>query len=494
MKNNILKKQTTIPYSFCNEICTIIQEKFGIVIQPENQDLIATILEKTMGTAVNVDIFLKKLSESDESSEIFKKIVTLVTIGETQFFRDTKQVELLKKIIIPTIIENKIHANKKNLRIWSAGCSSGEELYTIIIMFNEILKNIDEWNYQFLGTDINGEQLHKAINGNYKEWSMRSMPKEMRNKYFTLNEKSYAINEKIKKMATFEYLNLSKDLYPSLLNGTSDQDLILCRNVLIYFDVNHIDKIMNKFSHCLNSQGFLLLGASDPCMTDKNGLLHHSMHPSLLLKSNQEQQRVKKDVVDIKKEPLTANKSKIEKIKFHDKTMFDMMFNEIEKLESLANWEEIINLLNNYSITNELNERVHIFKANAYANLGKTKEAIKECELCLSINPLNEIAYFVSALILSEESQYSEAQKFYKKSLFLNPNFIMCLYQYGLYLIRHGDFQQGIQMLTRALEQAKCHDLDGIVPESGHMKYRDVINLVENEIAIYRNKSMEEKI
>ena len=128
------------------------------------------------------------------------------------------------------------------------------------MLLSELIPNIDLWDLYLLGTDINTTALKKATLGSYGQWSMRSIPEKFMQRYFLKNNRSYVLSPQIRNLVRFNYLNLCDNSYPSIINGIHEVDLILCRNVLIYFDNELAAKIMKKLSACMHEDAYLLLG------------------------------------------------------------------------------------------------------------------------------------------------------------------------------------------------------------------------------------------
>ncbi|KMQ49437.1 chemotaxis protein CheR, partial [Chitinispirillum alkaliphilum] len=169
-----------------------------------------------------------------------------LTIGETHFFRDKKTIALLKDRLLPSIIHSKQVKGSKRIRIWSAGACTGEEPYTVAMLFLTLLPDWKEWEITILGTDINTQFLRKATEGIYSQWSFRETPTWVKKTFFNIiSPESFEIHPDIKKLVTFSYLNLADDNYPSVLNNTNAMDLILCRNVLMYFSSEMRRQVIN---------------------------------------------------------------------------------------------------------------------------------------------------------------------------------------------------------------------------------------------------------
>ena len=186
-----------------------------------------------------------------------------LTVGETYFFRGNSTFAVLERTILPRIIEARRHGSRQ-LRIWSAGCSSGEEPYSLAILLTRLLPDIADWHLTILATDINTRSLAKAERGVYGEWSFRDVPASLRSRYFAqTGDKSWAVADHIKRLVTFSYLNLATGAYPSLVTNTTAMDVVFCRNVLMYFQTPAIKSVVGKLHDALVDGGALFVTASE---------------------------------------------------------------------------------------------------------------------------------------------------------------------------------------------------------------------------------------
>lgn len=198
------------------------------------------------GFANNYPGFLQELDRNPELSDAFFKHLT---INVTQFFRDAKFWDIYKENILPGLLRN-----KASLRIWSAGCSAGQEAYTMAIIMAEYFPRIQ---YSILGTDIDANVLKQARAGIYMERDFASTPRSILTKYFTQADKLYQIKESLKKNVSFSKHNLLTGLFERGF------DLIACRNVVIYFTDRAKDLLYSKFSESLNPGGILFTGSTE---------------------------------------------------------------------------------------------------------------------------------------------------------------------------------------------------------------------------------------
>ncbi|KTD69337.1 methyltransferase involved in chemotaxis (CheR domain) [Legionella steelei] len=270
MGNNTLNDVKILEPAFME----LIHNRYGLVIHV-NQ---AQELAKTIATACNKfnyqpQEYLQQLKNCSSNSSLLADLVAAITVGESYFFRDKSQMYLLESKLLPDLIKHKAH--DFTLKIWSAGCSSGEEIYTLAMLLAELIPNIDIWDLYLLGTDINTTALQKATKATYGQWSMRSIPEKYLQRYFLKNGRTYDLSPEIRNLVQFKYLNLCDNSYPSIINGIFEVDLILCRNVLIYFDNELATKIMQKLSACMTKNAYLILGASDPIVTTGTNLIFH---------------------------------------------------------------------------------------------------------------------------------------------------------------------------------------------------------------------------
>lgn len=252
----------------------LIRLRFGLVVHiNQARALVKTITDACHKFNYSPQEYLHQLKHCSSSSSLLADLVAAITVGESYFFRDKNQMQLLEKIILPQLIKQK--KNNVTLKVWSAGCSTGEEIYTLAMLLSELIPGIEGWDLQLLGTDINTAALAKAQAGIYRQWSMRSISEHYVQRYFVKKEQTYVLSPKIRNLVTFKYLNLSDNSYPSILNGINEIDLIFCRNVLIYFDNDVVVKIMKKLSAAMAESAYLLLGASDPIVTAETNLVFH---------------------------------------------------------------------------------------------------------------------------------------------------------------------------------------------------------------------------
>src|SRR3981081_2489367 len=211
---------------------------------------------------------------SDRDGEL-RHLVNEIPMGETSLLRSQPQLDALRKVILPEIVAEKAKQITKRLRIWSAGCSTGEESYTLAMnMLEESERLLKGWTVEIIATDLNDRSVETAKAGIYGEYALRNTTDYFRRKYFSsVDEKKLQVRPEVKKLITFNRLNLQDDSKMLFMKG---MDLIFCCNVLIYFDGASKTKVINHFFSNLNFGGHFFLGTSESLMklNDQFRLIH----------------------------------------------------------------------------------------------------------------------------------------------------------------------------------------------------------------------------
>jgi chemotaxis protein methyltransferase CheR len=203
------------------------------------------------------------LKYDKKKNEELNKVVDILTTNETYFFREEFRLKSFTDEILPAIRDKKLKEGIKDINIWSAGCSSGEEPYTIAILIKE-KGFFENFNISIIATDISHRVLKLARRGVYPKYSFRTTDKIYIDKYFDVEEEGkWRIKDEIKNLVTFGHLNLLDSLKISLLRK---MDVIFCRNVIIYFDNEARKRVIQSFYDKLEEGGYLLLGHSESLM------------------------------------------------------------------------------------------------------------------------------------------------------------------------------------------------------------------------------------
>jgi chemotaxis protein methyltransferase CheR len=239
----------------------LIARRAGIYIHAADRDALRAHLLARMGQsgATSFTDYLRRLGPSSEGGE-FQALLDLVTIQETYFFRDQAQFMALERYVLPELLKARSGTDEP-LRIWSAGCSTGEEPYTIAMVLTDSLVGVACPPPYILATDVNQGALAVARRGIYGERSLRSIPAHYRERFFTRAGETYILSGAIKEMVEFRPFNLMSTPYPGA-NGPG-WDVIFCRNVTIYFKPETTKAAVRRFYETLGEGGYLFTGFSE---------------------------------------------------------------------------------------------------------------------------------------------------------------------------------------------------------------------------------------
>lgn len=244
-------------------ITKYIYEISGIALDESKKYLLETRLNgiaEEQGCA-NYQDFYKK-AKADASKGIERKIIDAISTNETLFFRDTGPFELLQHKIIPELIDartNKSSFSKTNLKIWSAASSTGQELYSVAIVLQELLKDMTKYSVKLVGTDISDAAVAQASSGKYNKFEIeRGLARDKLNKYFTPMGQMWKVSDQLRAMVNFRKFNLMTPFV-----GLGKFDVVLCRNVAIYFTLEDRKKLFNKIADVLEPDGYLIIGSTE---------------------------------------------------------------------------------------------------------------------------------------------------------------------------------------------------------------------------------------
>lgn len=238
-----------------------MKRKVGIFIKLRKIDILSIKLSLRLQKLglTSYHAYYRYLLKPEGIKEL-RHLINTVTIDKTEFFRGERQFIYLRKHILPELIHQKKLYNEKRIRIWSSGCSTGQEPYSIAIIANEVLGDNRAWDIKFLATDINTDSLKIAYLGRYSKKQVKDIPSKYLKKYFLKElvgeEEIFQIKEVLKKKITFRRLNLLMSI--NRIKGPVD--MIFCRNVMIYFDNQTRKRVSDQFYRLLSPKGYLCLG------------------------------------------------------------------------------------------------------------------------------------------------------------------------------------------------------------------------------------------
>ena len=240
-----------------------IYSKTGIFFPEKKKYLLEGRLVKRLQVLKlgHFEDYLRLLRYGQQKEYEFELLCNMVTINETFFFRNDAQIDAFQQKFAEEVIEAKKACNNRTLRIWSAACSSGEEPYSLAMLYLEYLKpQYPELRIEIIGTDINTAVLDMARKAEYNQYAIRSTPKLYLNKYFDQSNGVYRLRQEVKELVRFEYINL---IDREKMRHMMHFDFIFCANVLIYFDEKAKIQVVGDLFDSLNRGGYLFIGFSE---------------------------------------------------------------------------------------------------------------------------------------------------------------------------------------------------------------------------------------
>jgi len=430
----------------------------------------------------NVIEFIEWLLSLSPTQKQIEILASHLTVGETYFFREKKAFEILERSVLPELIDARRKTGKR-LRLWSAGCSTGEEAYSIAILLDKLIPDFKDWNITILATDINTVALKKSDEGIYSDWSFRDTPPYFKDKYFeSLNGNSYLLLPCIREMVTFSYLNLSQDVYPALQNNTNAMDIIFCRNVLMYFAPEHIKLAAERFYRSLVDGGCLIVSPVE------TSLMNYEPFAAVRI---QDSTFYKKDIHKTKIESLSAKyfenvtapyllspervkhpKSKkpshaaAKDVPVESKQSVPIPLEEATILYLKGFYLEAEERLSKLVSNGSGNREMLVLFAKILANQGKLEDAFHWCEKAVSADKCNPNSHYLLAMILDEQKRGEEAKASLKKAIYLDPNFVLAHFALANISFRLGNIAEARKHFGNTTEiLSKCKP-DEIIPES----------------------------
>lgn len=419
-----------------------------------------------------------------------------LTIGETYLFREPQVFEALQNHALPQLIQARRESGRR-LRIWSAGCSTGEEAYSLAIMLQRMIPDFAQWDITILGTDINPQALEKAAAGVYGAWSFRNAPPWLRERYFHEVQGRYHIVPEVREMVSFAYLNLAEDSYPSPTSNTHAMDLVFCRNVLMYFEPMLAAQVVRKIHLALVEGGWLVVSPSEISQTSfarfnpvylEGAILHQKASARAAMPDSPvvpapiptpppiiaQPQPAPAPPSKAKRQRLAATQPKV--VVAPDYEHAHALYQKGRYAEAVAEATRLLELNQDALLPMLLLARIH-------ANRGALAEALHWCRRSIAVERLNPTAHYLSATILQEQDRTDEAAQAYKRALYLDQDFVLAHFALGNLLRYQDKFEEAGKHFDIALRLLERYPPDEVLPESEDLSAARLQVIIRNGAA-----------
>lgn len=393
---------------------------------------------------------LEWILSSNPDQSLIEMLAASLTVGESYFFREPDVFSQIEQNVLPAIISRR-RKQGRFLRIWSAGCSTGEEAYSLAILLSKIIPDISTWSITILATDINPNALKKAEAGIYSGWSFRSPSHSVQDLYFQkLSDDRYMILDTIKKLVIFSYLNLVEDYYPALLTNTNAMDIVFCRNVLMYFSKETILTTIEKLQRSLVSDGRLITS-----MTETMLIQNQHLTPDVINKITMFRK------VDIPNSRMITAIPVMNEVPFSSEIPKSVLISPLTTGDRNRNLKKPCTIpdpvilpkpetrgstdISDETEKNEYNSAVRLFESGDYKGAEKILDSI------IIHNPSDHRAMALMAQVLADQGDIDGAQTWCERAVYLdklNPSYYHLL---ATILQEEGEVYAAIGVLRRAL-------------------------------------------
>ncbi len=407
-----------------------------------------------------------------------------ITVGESYFFRDPGQYELLEHLILPELLKH--NRGCQPLRIWCAGCSTGEEAYSIAILLDKLLAKGEMWDVRIVATDINRQALERARKAIYGEWSFRGQTADVIQRYFRRHKGGWRLERHIRDMVSFRYGNLLEDNYPCPGADLNEMDLIICRNVFIYFNGDVIAAVLAKMAYTLRPGGYLITGHSE-VYGHQLGPLRARIYPESVIYQRDEETpsptlpellppklpcqtvprprqpsaataRLKKflaaepPLTRPSPPPLTPTTAKPAGSTAKPLAAVESWFKEVRSLFRVGRYQAVIE--KSQGIVKEQSEHfaAHLLMARAHANMGNYEAAVNAAEEAIRLREFSSAPYYLLAHIAEISEDIDGAKRLLHRAIYLEPSLVAAYLDLAALFEREDNRQKAASLRHTALD------------------------------------------
>lgn len=462
-------KAPEFPEAVLSELSAAVARNLGLHFPREQwSELVRGMTELARASGgQNVESLMRQFSSLSLTAQQIGLLASHLTVGETYFLREPAILAALRDHVLPDLIRAG-GGTTRPLRIWSAGCSTGEEPYTVAMLLDRLLPAEAKRNVAILGTDVNPQILRQADQGIYGEWSFRCTPAWIRQEYFSRRpDGRFEIRPHIRQLVTFSRLNLATDAYPSPANNTAVMDVILCRNVLMYFTSSQAKRVVENFHRALADGGWLIVSPVETSNTLYEGFETVNFPDAVLYLKGKGAGRSASAI----RVAQTAASGLREKFEFSAGTQ-SLPGSGAGQPVAWMNapetaGEESAPAPKQQKEPEQTGCEALVRQARLHADEGRLEEAIEWCEKAIAADKLNAALHYLLATIQRENGNASAAARSLRHALYLDQDFVLAHFALGNLCLSAGRHRNAARHFGNALKLLRSYSREDIVPQSG---------------------------
>jgi len=422
-----------------------------------------------------VDTYLDRLASLPDDSPEWGRLAGELTVGETYFFRDRACFHAMEQDILPALIATRRAEGIPRLRLWSAGCASGEEPTSLVILIDRLLPDRSEWTVTVLATDINPKALEAAHRGLYREWSFRETPQWIRDRYFRPRGKeTFELDPRIRQMVTFAPLNLAQECYPAVMTNTNAMDLILCRNVLMYFTRDAQLATLTRLQNALVSGGWLAVSPAEASAELLRPLVPVQFPEATFFRKDHHAGPDHEVSVPRRAQPPWPVDTSVPILDLPsvvpdtpcDPPVFPQVQMTVHTAAPPPETEPILE------------------QARAFADQGRLEEAERLCQTALGRDRLDAEAHILMAAVCQERGDVPAAREALRRALYLDPDSASANFLLGSLLFRQGHMGRARRCMETVVTLLCAIPHDAPVCGSGGLTAGRLLETAQGYLAI----------
>ena len=463
-------------------LATYIADSSGLNIDNGKRDALHfSVLSRMNHTRHgNFQQYIDFIKYHPQGQEEFKKLINLITIDETRFFRNHSHFTALRDTVIPGIINNKNQQSlyqPQQLAIWSAGCSSGEEPYSIAMTLVDIFGPYHNWNLNILGTDINDNVLNKARRAVYGKRSLRHTENKYIDQHFTVHKDEYRLKDDLKEMVMFDYHNLAGPHYPRPDQGY--WDIIFCRNVLIYFKLDVIRRVVKQLYEHLAEGGYLYIGFSESLYSiSKDFVLEQIGDTFVYRKKPAGEKQIPR--IPIKTTVPTAKLDS--KLPVSNKDITAKTYKQAYRSYRKEQYESALKLAQQYLEEYPTDTRGHLLVGKTFFELGDLKQAMTKFNNVVKLNSMITEAHYYLGIIAYQEKNARDAIEHLKRAIYTNSDFSMAHYYIASIYQTLGDRDKALRSYRNTIQCLKHIPKKQSLEHAGGLTAKSIIETCSRQI------------